>query len=46
MKASEPLLLYSFAATVGAAVAGAFLPALKMTLSKPVDDLKGAESSS
>jgi len=46
MKASEELLVYSFIATVGAAVAGAFLPALRMTLSKPVDDLKEAASSS
>jgi hypothetical protein len=46
MKAGEELLLYSFIATVGAAVAGAFLPALRMTLSKPVDDLKEAVSSS
>ncbi len=46
MKAGEELLLYSFVATVGAAVAGAFLPALRMTLTRPVDDLKEAVSSS
>lgn len=45
IRASEELLLYSFLATVGAAVAGAVLPALRMTLSKPVDDLKEVVSS-
>jgi len=46
IKASELLLAYSFIVTVGAAAAGALLPALRMTLTKPVDDLKEAVSSS
>jgi hypothetical protein len=40
IKASESLLLLSFVVTVGAGVAGALVPALKMTLSSPVEDLK------
>lgn len=46
IKASGELLVCSYIVTVGAAVAGAILPALRMTLSKPVDDLKEAVSSS
>lgn len=40
IKASESLLLLSFIVTVGAGVAGALVPSLKMTLSSPVEDLK------
>jgi ABC-type antimicrobial peptide transport system permease subunit len=40
IKVSESLLLLSFIVTVGAGVAGALFPALKMTLSSPVEDLK------
>jgi hypothetical protein len=40
IKASESLLLLSFIVTVGAGVAGALIPSLKMTLSSPVEDLK------
>lgn len=46
IRASEELLIYAYIVTVGAAVAGALLPALRMTLSKPVDDLKEVLSSS
>lgn len=45
VKASERLLLYAFVVTVGAAVVGALLPALRMTLSRPVEDLKEGLSS-
>ncbi len=40
IKASESLLLLSFIVTMGAGVAGALVPAVKMTLSSPVEDLK------
>lgn len=40
IKASGSLLLLSFIVTVGAGVAGALVPSLKMTLSSPVKDLK------
>ncbi|MGQ9587552.1 MAG: FtsX-like permease family protein [Thermoplasmata archaeon] len=40
MRASEMLLLSSFAATVGAGVMGAVLPSIRMTLSSPVKDLR------
>lgn len=40
IRASGELLVYSYLVTVVAAVAGAFLPALRMTFSKPVEDLK------
>ncbi|MCX6658663.1 MAG: ABC transporter permease [Euryarchaeota archaeon] len=40
IKASGSLLLLSFIVTVGAGVAGAFVPSLKMTMSSPVEDLK------
>ncbi len=46
VKAGEELLLYSYLVTVAAAVAGGIIPALRMTLSTPVDDLKEAISSS
>lgn len=46
IRASGELLVYSYAVTVGAAVGGAILPALRLTLSKPVDDLKEAALSS
>lgn len=42
VKASEPLLILSFASTVGASLVGALGPAVKMTLTSPVDDLKEA----
>jgi hypothetical protein len=42
VKASESLLLVSFASTLGASLVGALGPALKMTLTSPVDDLKEA----
>lgn len=40
IKASVPLMVLSFAVTVLAGMVGALLPAVKMTLTKPVDDLK------
>ena len=40
IKASETLLLLSFAAAVFAGLAGALIPAVKMTWSSPVEDLK------
>jgi len=40
IKASGWMLAFSYATTVGAAVVGAVLPALSMTFSKPVEDLK------
>lgn len=40
IKASEALLLLSFAAAVLAGLAGALIPAIKMTWSSPVDDLR------
>jgi hypothetical protein len=40
IKASESLLILSFIVTVGAGVAGALVPSLRMTLSSPVEDLK------
>jgi ABC-type antimicrobial peptide transport system permease subunit len=40
IKASASLLALSYLATVGAGVAGAAIPAAKMTLSSPVSDLK------
>lgn len=46
IRASAELLAYSYVVTVCAAVAGALLPALRMTISKPVDDLKEAIPSS
>jgi ABC-type antimicrobial peptide transport system permease subunit len=36
----EPLLLISYAVTVGAGVLGALIPAVRMTLSSPVKDLR------
>lgn len=45
VKASAELLAYAYIVTVSAAVAGALLPAIRMTVSKPVDDLKEAMSS-
>jgi hypothetical protein len=40
IETSEILLTVSFLATVGAGVLGAFIPAVKMTLTSPVQDLK------
>ena len=40
MKASESLLLAALAVTVAAGVAGSLFPALRMTVSPPVEDLK------
>lgn len=40
VETSELLLLLSFTATLFAGLVGALLPALKMTLSSPVEDLK------
>ncbi len=40
IRASETLLLISFAATFAAGVVGSLIPALKMTWSSPVEDLK------
>ena len=40
MRADELLLVISFLATVGAGVLGAMLPAVRMMMSPPVEDLK------
>jgi putative ABC transport system permease protein len=40
IETSEMLLVVSFFATVGAGVLGALIPAVKMTLTSPVQDLK------
>ncbi len=40
IRASEALLLVSFVATLAAGVVGSLIPALKMTWSSPVEDLK------
>ena len=40
IKASESLLILPFLVTVGAGVAGALIPTVKMTFSSPVEDLK------
>jgi len=40
IETSEMLLIVSFFATVGAGVLGALMPAVKMTLTSPVQDLK------
>jgi hypothetical protein len=40
IKASESLLFLSFLVTVGAGVAGALIPTVKMTFSSPVEDLR------
>ncbi len=40
MKASEPLLLAALTVTVASGVVGALVPALRMTVSPPVEDLK------
>ena len=46
IKASASLLVLSYVATVAAGVAGAAIPAAKMTLSSPVSDLKEVTPSS
>jgi hypothetical protein len=46
VKASESIILVSFVATTGAGLVGALGPAVKMTLTSPVDDLKEATRSS
>jgi hypothetical protein len=40
MEVEEPLLLLSFAAAMGAGLLGGLLPALRMSMSSPVEDLK------
>jgi hypothetical protein len=40
MKASEPLLMAALAVTVASGVVGALVPAARMTVSPPVEDLK------
>lgn len=40
IKAGLPLIAVSFAVTVLAGLLGSFVPAVKMTLTKPVDDLR------
>ena len=42
IETSEILLIVSFLATIGAGVLGALIPAVKMTLTSPVQDLKEA----
>jgi hypothetical protein len=40
IETSEILLIVSFLVTVGAGVLGALIPAVKMTMTSPVQDLK------